>query len=109
MQTYSKPDRRTLERFDLKLPIRATAFENEQSKQVLVGVSIRDISGKGAFLNSIQSVSIGHRVMLDLTLPAEGLDTLSAERLKVNLVGEVVRSEQSGFAVRFCETYQILL
>jgi hypothetical protein len=109
MQTYTKPDRRSLERFDLKLPIRVSAFENEQSKQVFVGVSIRDISGNGAFLNSIQTVSIGHRVMLDLTLPVEGLDTLSAERLNVNMVGEVVRSEQSGFAIRFCDTYQILI
>jgi hypothetical protein len=109
MQTNTKLERRTLKRFDLKLPIRASAFENEQSKQVIVGVSIRDISGNGAFVNSIQTVSKGHRVMLDLTLPIEGLDTLSAERLKVNLVGEVVRTEQSGFAIRFCETYQILI
>ena len=109
MQTNTKLERRSLKRFDLKLPIRASAFENEQLKQVIVGVSIRDISGNGAFVNSIQTVSTGHRVMLDLTLPIEGLDTLSAERLKVNIVGEVVRTEQSGFAIRFCETYQILI
>ena len=109
MQTYNKPERRSLKRFDLKLPIRASTFENEQSKQFLVGVSIRDISGDGAFLKSIKTVSVGRRVMLDLTLPIEGLDTLAAERLKVNIVGEVVRTEQSGFAVRFCDTYQILI
>jgi hypothetical protein len=28
MQTYNKPDRRSLERFDLKLPIRASVFKN---------------------------------------------------------------------------------
>jgi hypothetical protein len=109
MQTNTQPERRSLKRFDLKLPIRISALENDQSKQVLVGASIRDISGNGAFVNSIQSVSEGHRVTLDLTLPIEGLDTLSADRLKVNLAGEVVRTEQSGFAVRFCETYQILI
>ena len=109
MQTYPKPDRRSLKRFDLKLPIRVSAFENEQSKQVLVGVSIRDISGNGAYLNSIQAVSKGQGVMLDLALPIEGLDTLCAERLNVNMVGEVVRTEQSGFAVRFRETYKILI
>ena len=107
MRTYSKPDRRSLERFKFNLPIRASTFENEQPKQVLVGASIRDISGNGAFLNSFQTVPIGHRVMLDLTLPIEGLDTLSAARLKVNIEGEVVRTGQNGFAVRFFDAYQI--
>ena len=109
MQTYKRPDRRSLKSFKLAQPVRISVFESEQSKRDLLGVSIRDISGIGAFLNSIQSVSKGNTLKLYLTLPINGLDALTADRLNINMVGEVVRTEDNGFAIRFSETYQIYL
>ena len=107
MQKYKKPDRRSFERYKLRHPVRILVYDSQNSKRNLIGASTRDISGVGAFVNSIQPVTKGKALKFYLSLPISGLDVLIMERLDINIAGEVVRTEKNGFAIKFSEAYQI--
>jgi len=82
------PDNRTNERFPLVFPVwlKSDGVEN-------TGFFTRDISSKGAFIQTSSPLTIGVKVDLVVTLPSG--------KSFLNAAGKVVRVEQEGMAIQF--------
>lgn len=81
----AQPERRTEQRFPLRLPVIVKSFEGglkEESSQT------RDVSARGAFFFLEQRLPEGAAIEMTLTLPSE--ITLT-ESIKVRCKGRVVR------------------
>ena len=109
MQNNGKTNRRSMKRFNLELPVQISVFEKKQAAKKLLGMSVRDISGNGVFLNSVQLLSKGKTLKIAFNLPMSFLDKIINETIDLNIKGKVVRTEKMGFAVKFMGSYQLNL
>jgi Tfp pilus assembly protein PilZ len=81
-------DKRTIERFPLVFPVLLKSVGGEHAD-----IFTRDISSKGAYVQTAHPLSLGEKVELVVTLPT-GKNFL-------NCTGEVVRVEEDGMAIQF--------
>ncbi len=94
-------ERRALQRFELKFPVRITPEENGREKIVL---NTFNICSQGAFIGADKPFSVGTHLELEIFI-------LSLSGGKDDIIwtrGEVVRTEPAGMAVQFDANYQIL-
>ncbi len=90
-------DKRTIERFDLALPIHlksaGVAYPDTFTRDIASNVT-RDISSNGAFVETtVNLLSLGEKVELIAILPSG--------KVFLNATGKVVRVEQDGMAIQF--------
>ncbi len=97
-------DRRTMRRFDLKLPCftRATNLRGDP-----VQLATRNISSGGAFLMTEMPMPVGTRLTMEIVICRASGSADCASGGCVRLNGEVLRAEASGMAVEFDDQYLI--
>jgi len=101
----SEFERRKIERFTFGLPARLSAGPRDSAKTF--ELKTRDISAGGAFLYTRTPLPIGSKVSVEIVLPLDQLKTLVGKRSSVSVMGQVVRKDDQGMAVRFEESYRI--
>jgi hypothetical protein len=67
----------------------------------------RDISARGAFLDTREALPEGTGVRLDLTIESERIRKLTGAQGLVKAEGTVVRSTPEGIAIRFHGEFEI--
>ncbi len=92
-------DRRSIERYDLRLLGIVQAPDDGKPAQELY---TRDVSCEGAFFRTAQPLPVESQVRVTLFLPPKGFGSS-----KISTQGEVVRSGGDGIAVRFRPSYRI--
>ena len=94
-------EKRTLERFDLKIPARIGIGNSEHEDEIL-DLMTRDICSGGAFFHTSQPLPTGTNVKIDLILPLENLKKLNNDCLHayIQVTGTVLRSENQGIHLR---------
>lgn len=99
MESPTEPERRKLQRFDLRLPawLMLTGPKNGRKVPVIT----RDISADGAFFSTKEPLIVGAPVTACVVLPARESRRQMPDKTGVNFKGQVVRVELSGVAVRF--------
>jgi hypothetical protein len=98
--------KRTMERYDLKMPANLT-FEGEAGKQSFLKMMTKNICSGGALLETSSSLPLGTEVKIDLVLPLEQFKNLDAPKAHIAVSGEVIRSGKSGLAICFNEHFRI--
>lgn len=88
-------ERRKVERYDLQIPALLQFEKGQEPVEHLT----RDISSAGAFFFANESMPVGTPVKVDLMLP---------NRVQIKVNGAVVRSIDSGMAVRFDKGHKII-
>ena len=101
MRLIRRQEKRSMKRHRISLPLLVRVCDKHDKTSDLLGVSIRDISGTGAFINSVHPCSLGQSVEIDITLPLSKLKTLNTVEPKAHLHGKINRVEKNGFAVNF--------
>lgn len=99
-------DRRKCRRFDMKLPATISAGapgHNGSNHHLLL---TRDISHNGAYFNMMQPFSCEGPVQIEILFEVP-TDCRKCIYLYLVANGEVVRSEDSGLAVRFSEDFML--
>ena len=76
-------ERRTNERFELKLPARMEI--DVSGKKEIFKFQTKNISAAGAFLNAGGDFSEGTRCQLELTIPSERIKELTGAQSSINL------------------------
>lgn len=90
----SRPERRTEERYTLRLPVIVRSLDNGTQQQTCV---THDVSARGAFFHLESKLPEGAAIEMILTLPSE--ITLT-ESLRVRCRGKVVRVIESAPGAR---------
>ena len=102
-------DRRSLERFKLKLPARIELDPHHgQIRQETLSLWTTDICAGGAFFSRKNSLPKGTRVKIDLVLPINRQEASGGEGANIKVGGLVCRSDTEGMAIRFNENYQMM-
>ena len=98
-------EKRTMERFDLKLPgqIRFIRDSNEETIDLLTS----NVCSEGAFFSTEKPLPIDTRVNIDLVLPLNRLKKREGKRSLIKSSGKVVRTDQKGMAICFDEKCKI--
>lgn len=101
-------ERRTLERFELKVPAAIEFVAPSQGKSLLKLLTTNVCSG-GAYLHTVEPLPEGTHITVELVLPLDRLKKLKKEhkRAHVRVSGRVLRSELQGMAIGFDGDYQI--
>ena len=104
----SREERRRLERFDLEAPTKIEVQIGAGRRDVL-SLMTRDISSRGAYVNTRQPLEEGVSVKLELLLSVEMLQRFVGARGKarVRVKGKVVRVDENGMAIQFDRKYVI--
>ena len=100
-------NKRNFERFDLSVPARVGVVRTDEGKNK-ISLSTSNICAGGAFLVTKEFIPKGTRIHMDFVLSIEKLKELLDSECRIQVEGEVVRTEDSGIAVRFDEDYQII-
>ena len=95
---------RKMERFHLRLP--ATVQVPGESEPFIL--QTENVCAGGAFLNTESPLPVGTDVQLDLTLSLNDLKKVDGNRVRINVSGSVVRSDDSGMAISFDENYRMI-
>lgn len=85
-----QPEKRSMRRFSLDLPISVKFLENGKSE--LAGHT-RDVSSRGVYMFLEKEIAVGAPIEFVMTLPPE--ITLS-EPIRVRCTGKVVRVDKAG-------------
>jgi len=96
-------EKRTLQRFTMTLPVRVSRIAN--GKEPIMVLQTFNICSQGAFLEPADRFAVGTRLKMDFFLQfshSEAKDDI------IRTTGEIIRTDTSGIAVQFDETYQIL-
>jgi c-di-GMP-binding flagellar brake protein YcgR len=101
-------DKRAYKRFDLKVPARIGIAESERIEEQEVDLTTINISAGGAFLDTKAILPQGTRVKMDFILSIEKLKELTDSQCRIKVKGEVIRSDESGIAVRFDKDYEMI-
>ena len=99
--------KRSLERYDLKLPA-SLAFEDNAGQHSCLNLFTRNICAGGAFLETSSPLPLGTSVKLDLSLPMDKFNGQAAQHTRISVSGAVIRSDNTGMAVCFDERYEII-
>lgn len=100
-------DRRTMERFDLKLPAELfwTGKDNEQES---VKLMISNVCAGGAYLIVKNPLPKGAPVKMNITLQFDKHPELRSRLSIINVSGYVIRTDHRGMAICFDRKYKIL-
>ncbi len=111
MGTNARPmnGKRKNNRFKLSLPLQLTVMKDNLPQYSIVGSSLLDLSEKGAYVRAMKKISEGRKVLMAFTLPVDNMDRYDINKLRVNLEGQVIRTEESGFAVKFADTFRVTM
>lgn len=102
-------ERRTLERFSLKLPAKVEVEPRTPHEQGHVHeLETENISSGGAFFRTLRPLVKGTRVKIEVALNFLGHSVQRGNGSLVKLKGEVLHSNPNGMAVRFDRPYTIL-
>lgn len=104
MAKHMMNDRRHFDRYDVALPIKVKLGQFESSKRILKGITLDNICGGGAFIQSKRTLSTKSSAEIELILPFRSDKVLNADGLSVYATGKILRYEKKGFAVQFDET-----
>jgi len=98
-------EKRTLERFDLKIPAK---IESDYEEKILNPLT-RNIGSGGAFFHTAQPLPKGTQVKIDLVLPLDKLKKLKddCKQAYIKVTGRVLRSKSEGMAILFDKDYLI--
>ena len=99
-------ERRQFERFSLSLPTRIKTIGI--GKNHVFQFETKDISAAGAFILTAKKFPQGSRFKLNLTVSSNTIKELTGARSLIECKGSVVRSTDTGMAVRFNGNCQIL-
>ncbi|MFC1869548.1 PilZ domain-containing protein [Thermodesulfobacteriota bacterium] len=104
-------ERRTLERFNLKIPARIEPYssENNGGEVKFSDLLTSDICSGGAFFHTTRPLPEGTDVKIDLVLPVSKLEIIEDDTKKayIKVTGTVLRSESKGMAICFSKNYEI--
>ena len=75
----------------------------------MIGSSLLNLSERGAFVRGMKKISEGRKVLMAFTLPIDNMDRYNINKLRVNLEGQVIRSEKNGFTVKFADTFRVTM
>ena len=100
-------DKRTFERFDLAVPAKI-GVEGIDTGIEEMSLVTRDICAGGAFLHTKNPLPEGTRIKMNLVLSIEKLKQLLDSECEIQVEGTVVRSEDTGIAIRFEENYELV-
>jgi hypothetical protein len=110
-RTFIMLEQRRLERFDVALSatIRSDA-EHGGGGEIISRVLTKDICEMGAYFSTLQPLSKGTKVRVELILP---LSELKLKRVKedkslISVDGMVLRTEEKGMAIGFSKSYAIV-
>ncbi len=104
----SAGERRRLQRFDLRLPARIETLSRVSDRApVVLNLTTKDVSARGAFFSSARSFDEGTRVKVDLVLTPERPKTLQVKRALIKVIGTVLRKGPEGMAVHFDNRYKL--
>ncbi len=95
------------DRLNVSLPLQLTVVKNKIPQYSIVGSSLLNLSERGAYVRAMKKISTGRKVLMAFTLPIDNMDEYDINKLRVNLEGRVIRTEESGFAVKFAETFRV--
>ncbi len=105
--TVSTKGNREDYRLDLSFPLHLTVELDDAAQYSVIGSSLLNLSRRGAYVRAMQKISKGRRVHMAFTVPVEYLDEYEIDKVRVDLEGKVIRSEPSGFAVKFAKTFRV--
>ncbi|MEW6265936.1 MAG: PilZ domain-containing protein [Thermodesulfobacteriota bacterium] len=103
-------DSRSKKRFQVVAPA-VVEIEKPSGTEVeteFLNLLSRDVSAGGAFFYTDSPLPEGTRVKVDLVLMTDQLKKIESDQAMIKLVGEVVRVESGGMAVRFNKRCHIL-
>ena len=98
-------NKRSMERFDLRLPVELTP-DMEYGKQTSLKLMTKDICAGGAFIKTGKQFLTGSKVKIVITLPLDRFKDLHTPKAFITVKGNVLRSNKSGMAIRFSRRYQ---
>ena len=106
---HTVTERRTLERFDLRLSAKLeTQPATPLEKGVIREVETENICSGGAFFKTLQPLVEGTRVRIEIALGKLENGIEAGKWSLVKLRGEVLRIEPKGIAVAFERPFRIL-
>jgi hypothetical protein len=97
----SEPNRRLVERYELKVPARLYPPVDGDSSHTRF-VLTRDISSSGAYFHTLEPDAYADRVQVELLLEVPAFDNRS-NYMYMNTSGEVLRRDATVLAVKFTE------
>jgi hypothetical protein len=111
MENNTRPmnGKRKNKRFNVSLPLQLTIVKDNRPQYSMIGSSLLNLSEKGAFVRAMKKISEGRQVLIAFTLPVDNMDRYDINKLRVNLEGQVIRTEKSGFAVKFADTFRVTM
>ncbi len=92
-------ERRQHERFEIPLPVRLETIESEERE--ILEYKTRDISTSGAFIQSLSPLPEGTRLIMDFTIPNDGIREFKYVKILKGSTATLVRSNSKGMAVHF--------
>ena len=98
---------REFERFELELTARL-GIEEAGPGQEKIALITSNICAGGAFFITNRPLPLGTRVKMELALSIDKLKKLLDSECRIEVLGEVVRSEGRGIAIRFDRGYRII-
>lgn len=99
-------EKRKMDRFTLELPALISMMD-ETGKQKAFEVMTKNICAGGAFLLTDKPLVLGTDIKMDLILPLDNILKMEGKRSRIDVSGEVIRTESQGMAVRFDKKYNI--
>ena len=100
-------ERREMERFSLELP--TSLFVTSQSeKSESIELVTSNICAGGAFYNTEKPLPPGIELRINFIVPLDKLKNIEVKRLRIEVLGSVIRTDQQGMAICFDEKYKIL-
>lgn len=97
---------RGMERFRLKLPTTVSTI-NADGIEEAQNFYTANICAGGAFINTAEPLSVGSEMKIELILSIDALKKLKGNKVKIKVTGEVIRTDETGMAVRFDDRFVI--
>ncbi len=99
-------ERRKHERYTIALPARVEVV-TAGGKQIL-NLLTKNVCAGGALLDTDRVFPIGSQVRVNIAVRSERLKEMAGAQTLIKVEGRVVRSDQTGTAIRFNKDYKIL-
>jgi hypothetical protein len=103
----NEPDRRKMDRFDLKLPAKLfwTGKNKEQKSTELI---TSNVCAGGTYFKTNSPLPKGTQIKMNLALQLDRLHELGSRPSIVDVSGYVIRTDHQGMAICFDKKYRIL-
>jgi hypothetical protein len=101
-------ERRQVQRLDLQAPARINGV-GKSGKQISLQAETKDISSHGAFFVTKELIEENANLDIELVLSMKKLKELLGrkDRVRLEIKGTVIRTENEGIAVSFSRKYKI--